>query len=197
MTITRYPDAHTEFPHSYFVWFDVPGAGTLDIPGWQYFNGQGLFIFDVIILVYDARFTQIDVAIIQNCERYQIPLYIVRSKADSHIRNVMEDIEPDSDEGDDEGDDEEICKRARQIFIDSTRGDFEQNLQKANLTKREVFIVSSSVMRALVAKRCNSRVSNSMIDEARLLEAVLKETYARLRKDYCTVVEQNMTRAGA
>ena len=54
MTITRYPDARTEFPYSHFVWFDAPGAGTLDIPGWQYFNKQGLFIFDVIILVYDA-----------------------------------------------------------------------------------------------------------------------------------------------
>lgn len=54
MTIKRYPDARTEFPYSHFVWFDVPGAGTLEIPGWQYFNKQGLFIFDVIILVYDT-----------------------------------------------------------------------------------------------------------------------------------------------
>ena len=52
--IDRYPDARAEFPHSHFVWFDVPGAGTLDIPGWQYFNSQGLFIFDVIVLVYDT-----------------------------------------------------------------------------------------------------------------------------------------------
>ena len=53
-TINRYPDARAEFPHSHFVWFDVPGAGTLNIPGWQYFNKQGLFIFDVIVLVYDT-----------------------------------------------------------------------------------------------------------------------------------------------
>lgn len=50
--INRYPDARAEF--SRLVWFDVPGAGTLDIPGWQYFNRQGLFIFNVIILVYDT-----------------------------------------------------------------------------------------------------------------------------------------------
>ena len=53
MAIDRYPDTRAEFPHSHFVWFDVPGAGTLDIPDWQYFNNQGLFIFDVIVLVYD------------------------------------------------------------------------------------------------------------------------------------------------
>ena len=54
MSITRYPDPHEELPHSRFIWFDVPGAGTLNVPGWQYFNQLGLFIFDIIILVYDT-----------------------------------------------------------------------------------------------------------------------------------------------
>jgi hypothetical protein len=102
----------------------------------------------------------------------------------------MKDIEPDSDEED--GDDGESYKQARQVFIHSTREDFEKNLQKANLPRRDVFIVSNSVMRALVAKRRNSRVSNTMIDEASLLEAVSKETHAGLRKNYLTVVKQNM-----
>ena len=53
-SITRYPDPHNELPHSRFIWFDIPGAGTLNVPGWQYFNEQGLFIFDIIILVYDV-----------------------------------------------------------------------------------------------------------------------------------------------
>jgi hypothetical protein len=104
----------------------------------------------------------------------------------------MMDIHPDSDE-------EIYYKQARQIFIDSTRGDFEKNLQKAQLTKRDVFIVSSIVMRALVTKKRNIKISKMMtrmIDEARLLEAILKGTYARLGKDYSTVVKQNMFRAG-
>ena len=54
MAITRYPDLRPELPYKRFVWFDCPGAGTLEIPGWQYFNQQGLFIFDVIFLVYDS-----------------------------------------------------------------------------------------------------------------------------------------------
>ena len=52
--ITRYPEPRKELPYNRLVWFDCPGAGTLEIPGWQYFNQQGLFIFDVIILVYDS-----------------------------------------------------------------------------------------------------------------------------------------------
>jgi len=53
MAITRYPDPRKELPYKRLVWFDCPGAGTLEIPGWQYFNQQGLFIFDIIVLVYD------------------------------------------------------------------------------------------------------------------------------------------------
>ena len=54
ISTTRYPDPHKELPRSRLVWYDVPGAGTLNVPGWQYFNEQGLFIFDIIILVYDS-----------------------------------------------------------------------------------------------------------------------------------------------
>ena len=54
MAITRYPEPRQELPYNRLVWFDCPGAGTLEIPGWQYFNQQGLFIFDVIVLVYDS-----------------------------------------------------------------------------------------------------------------------------------------------
>ena len=51
--LQRYPDPRKKMPYPRFVWYDVPGAGTSKIPGWQYFNRQGLFIFDFIILVYD------------------------------------------------------------------------------------------------------------------------------------------------
>ena len=52
MVITRYPDPREELPYKRFVWYDCPGAGTLKTPSWKYFNQQGLFIFDIIILVY-------------------------------------------------------------------------------------------------------------------------------------------------
>ena len=51
--LQKYRDPRKEMPYPRFVWYDVPGAGTSKIPGWQYFNSQGLFIFDFIILVYD------------------------------------------------------------------------------------------------------------------------------------------------
>lgn len=203
-SITRHPDPHDELPHSRFIWFDVPGAGTPNVPGWQYFNEQGLFIFDIIILVYDARFTQIDVTIIQHCERYRIPLFIVRSKADVQIKNILTD-QFDYDEGEEDAD--EIYKKhhsaARQILIDSTRKNLDKNLEKAKLSKREVFIISSNSMYALMTDKWNRRTIANVIDEANLLQAVLKEAHSRRygaqapTKDHLTVVMQNMRMAAS
>ena len=103
LQMTRYPDANPENP---YVWYDIPGAGTLKCRDWQYFNEQGLYVFDCIIVLFDNRFTMTDIAILVNARRFNIPTYIVRSKADQHIRNVMMDMGYDS-EGDE---DEEKCE---------------------------------------------------------------------------------------
>ncbi|KAI9569305.1 P-loop containing nucleoside triphosphate hydrolase protein, partial [Boletus coccyginus] len=118
--MARYPDVKPENP---FVWYDIPGAGTLKCRDWQYFNDQGLYIFDCIIMLFDNRFTMTDIAILVNARRFSIPTYIVRSKADQHIRNVMMDMGYDS-EGDDEEDVERrnrLYKAARKQFIEKTR----------------------------------------------------------------------------
>ena len=47
LQVARYPGANPSTP---FVWYDVPGAGTLKCHDWQYFNDQGLCVFDCIIV---------------------------------------------------------------------------------------------------------------------------------------------------
>jgi predicted GTPase len=54
MNTQRYPDLRKEDPFPRFVWFDIPGGGGGKITDWQYFNNQGLFILDVILVVYDT-----------------------------------------------------------------------------------------------------------------------------------------------
>jgi len=183
--ITRYPDPRKELPYKRFVWYDCPGAGTLKTPGWKYFNKQGLFIFDIIILVYATRFTEIDVSIIQNCELFNIPLFVVRSKADIDIKNIIthelcDENDSDSDlESDDNNlNSDDYQTRARQSLIDSTRKDLEENLKEAQLAKRDVFIVSNSVIFSLVAaKKLKEKIPE--IDETRLIEAILEAAHAR------------------
>jgi chemotaxis protein histidine kinase CheA len=174
LQMTRYPDANPENP---YVWYDIPGAGTIKCRDWQYFNDQGLYVFDCIIVLFDNRFTMTDVAILVNARRFNIPTYIVRSKADQHIRNVMMDMGYDS-EGDEEEDVErrnKLYKAARKQFIEKTRKSVKANLEDANLPDQRVYIVSNATMLTIVMHKTPKKT----IDEVELLNDLLNEAYTR------------------
>jgi len=174
LNMTRYPDANPENP---YVWYDIPGAGTLKCRDWQYFNDQGLYVFDCIIVLFDNRFTMTDIAILVNARRFNIPTYIVRSKADQHIRNVMMDMGYDS-EGDDEEDIERrnrLYKAARKQFVERTRKSVQANLEDANLPDQRVYIVSNSTLLSIVLNKTPKKT----IDEVDLLNDLLNEAYTR------------------
>ncbi|KIJ69768.1 hypothetical protein HYDPIDRAFT_104390 [Hydnomerulius pinastri MD-312] len=172
--LTRYPDANPEHP---FVWYDIPGAGTLKIPDWQYFNAQGLYVFDCIIILFDNRFTMTDIAILTNCRRFKIPTYIVRSKADQHIRNIMRDNGYDSDEDDDDdpGRRNKLYKAARKQFIQETRKNVKTNLENANMPDQRIYIISNDTMLSIVKEKTPKKT----IDELDLLTDLFSEAHAR------------------
>jgi hypothetical protein len=148
--ITRYPDPHR---HK-FIWYDVPGAGTPNVPAWQYFNTQGLYVFDCMVILMDMRMTTIDISILMDCARFGIPTYIVRSKSNQHIRNLMADAGYDSD--DDDPDDSSQARRlefynsARENFISETQRTVRECLRDANLPQQRVYIVSKEGLRSIV-----------------------------------------------
>ncbi|KIK34995.1 hypothetical protein CY34DRAFT_604741 [Suillus luteus UH-Slu-Lm8-n1] len=164
MAITRYPDPNAEYP---YVWYDVPGAGTPNIPEWQYFNAQGLYIYDCIIVLFDNRFTMTDIVILTNCRRFKIPTYIVRSKADQHIHNIMKDMGYDSD--DDEVQKKRYYHVARQELIEQTRQSVKDNLEDANIPDQKVYIVSHETMLGVVKAKRPKKV----IDEIELLNDLI------------------------
>ncbi|KAI6045813.1 interferon-inducible GTPase-domain-containing protein [Pisolithus marmoratus] len=169
----RYPDPNPQYP---LVWYDIPGAGTLKIPDWQYFNAQGLYVFDCIIVLFDNRFTMTDVAILSNCARFNIPAFIVRSKADQHIRNVMREMGYDSDDDDDDvGSRDRLYQEARQHFIEETRENIKSNLENANLPDRRVYIVSNDTLLSIVKGRSPKKA----IDEIELVRDIMNQTLAR------------------
>lgn len=172
-TIGRYRDSNRRLP---FVWYDIPGAGTLNQPGWQYFNNQGLFVFDCIIVLVGDRFTQTDLAILENCRRFQIPTYIVRSKADFHVRNLMNDMGYDSDDDDDESQYETMYNPARERYISDTQATVQQNLGDAMLPVQNVYLVSNKVLLSAVKKRT---LPKTALDEMELLKDLLEEACAR------------------
>ena len=161
-----------------FAWYDVPGSGTLKIPDWQYFNSQGLFVFDCVIVLFNNRFTMTDQAILTNCRRFKIPTFIVRSKADQHIRNLMQEMGYDSDA---EAETREgMYKAARERFITETRRSVKENLLAAQLPDQRVYIVSHKTLLAIVRDKSPKRT----VDELDLLRDLYGEAYSSHRHPF-------------
>ena len=92
----------------------------------------------------------------------------------------MRDNGYDENDRDDIADEEfdDLQRRARQLLIDSTKKNLEDNLKKVELDKRDVFIVSSSVIFSIVNGKAIKKIP-PLIDEARLMESILKTAHAR------------------
>lgn len=177
LKVARFPDADSANP---FVWYDIPGAGTLQVRDWQYFNDQGLYIFDAIIVLVDNRFTATDVAILRNCRRFKIPSYIVRSKADGHIRNTMREAGYDSDDEDrDVSSRPRLEKEARDHLVSETRENIRNNLKAAELPDQYVYIVSNSTVLSVITGAVSKKVEKKIIDEYKLVEDFLREARQR------------------
>ncbi|KAF8454113.1 interferon-inducible GTPase-domain-containing protein [Kalaharituber pfeilii] len=82
--IARYPDPR----YPWIVWFDIPGGGTTECPATGYFDHNGLYLMDFIIVVCGDRFSELDVEILKGARRWNITAVVVRSKSDIHIRNL-------------------------------------------------------------------------------------------------------------
>ncbi|KDQ50086.1 hypothetical protein JAAARDRAFT_711288 [Jaapia argillacea MUCL 33604] len=171
--VTGYPDPDPKNP---FIWYDIPGAGTLEIPDWQYFNAQGLFVFDCIIVLIDNRFSATDIAILENCKRFNIPSYIVRSKANQHVLNIMNDMGYDfmTDDGTQRA---QLLPAARARFIAETRQSVKANLEKAGLSPKRVYIVSKDAMVPVIQGKAMRK--DALMDEVELVEDILKEATRR------------------
>ncbi|KAG2035917.1 interferon-inducible GTPase-domain-containing protein [Suillus americanus] len=171
--VIRYPDPR---PDSRIIWYDVPGAGTPDVPDWHYFNALGLYIFDCIIVLIDNRVSESDLAIIRACQQFiNVEVFIVRSKSDQHINNMACDrLPPGFDPCDSGIDDKTRChflqikSEERMRFIDETRQNVQMNLENKNLFPQKVYIICKDAMLAI----WNSSHSPKAIDEAELLNDV-------------------------
>ncbi|KAI6013680.1 hypothetical protein BKA83DRAFT_4359268 [Pisolithus microcarpus] len=169
MEISRYVD--TTHPEQ-FAWYDVPGSGTLGTPDWQYFNSQGLYVFDCVLVLVNNRFTVTDQAILRNCHHFQIPTFIVRSKSDQHILNLMMDMGFDSDVEDTDSR-EQFFNIARERYISGTRQSVKDNLATANLPDQRVYIVSKKTL----FSAAQNRQPMGMIDEVELLTDLYSVAY--------------------
>ncbi|PCH37645.1 hypothetical protein WOLCODRAFT_52224, partial [Wolfiporia cocos MD-104 SS10] len=161
----RYPDPDNTRP---YVWYDIPGAGTLEISDWQYFNDHGLYIFDCIVVLFDTRFFETDVAILKHCVHFGIPSFIVRSKSEVHVQNIYNELLEFLIEEDDI-DEEQLRMDARVEYIGETRESVAHNLGRAGLSRQPIFCIDrTNLLRIVQGKR-----TPDAIDEAKLLRTML------------------------
>jgi GTP-binding protein EngB required for normal cell division len=201
LQVTRYPDPRSELPYSRFVWYDLPGAGTVAVSSEQYFETQDLSAYDCIIIMYGERFTNI-VDIIEKCLISGIPTFIVRNKADQLIGNMVQD-ETDSSPGDDGYD--WIYQEFKSKYIDATKSDFDMHKevmaevlfedypgQQWRLLRQRVYMVSAANVRSLMQAgvEIGGGASKSKnIDEVLLVEHVLREAVPKRRSARWSVQE--------
>ncbi|KAK0434281.1 interferon-inducible GTPase-domain-containing protein [Armillaria borealis] len=189
--VTAYPDPNPSNP---FLWFDVPGSGTLSCSDWTYFNNQGLFIFDAIIVLFNDRFTATDAAILKNAERYNIPTYIVRSKSDIHVGNLVQKTRRVP------GARREPAKAlddARKEYMTKTRDSVRTNLMKNDppLRSQRVYTVSRDTFTLMI--REEPLEDSLVLDEHELWKDILQDAFSRRsEKSYGSMAEL-MRKAGS
>ncbi|KIK53855.1 hypothetical protein GYMLUDRAFT_178359 [Collybiopsis luxurians FD-317 M1] len=203
VSIGRYEDPHPD--RSKFVWYDIPGAGTINVSHSGYFIKQGLYIFDAIIVLFDSRFVDTDISILENCKKFNIPAFIVRSKSDEHIKAIADEMreELDEDESEDEEDvrskDREVRRTridadARDQYVTLTRQNVKENLRKVGLDEEQkVYLISRRTLLRIV--RGKQAAPTKLIDEYDLIKDVMAAI--KERRINTPAFKPNPTRSGS
>ncbi|KAF9059575.1 interferon-inducible GTPase-domain-containing protein, partial [Rhodocollybia butyracea] len=185
--IGRYEDPNPD--RSRFVWYDIPGAGTASISSPDYFNKQGLYIFDAIIVLFDSRFVDTDISILKNCKKFNIPAFIVRSKSDVHMKAIA-DEKREALEVDESEDEEDVRSKEREVrmkridadakgwYISLTRQNVKENLKKAGLDEEQrIYLISRRTLLRIV--RGQQVAPMKLVDEYELIKDILTTVKGR------------------
>eukprot|EP01055_Gregarina_sp_Pseudo9_P001415 Gregarina_sp_Pseudo_9__1414@NODE_1946_length_1238_cov_27_412844_g1803_i0_p1_GENE_NODE_1946_length_1238_cov_27_412844_g1803_i0NODE_1946_length_1238_cov_27_412844_g1803_i0_p1_ORF_typecomplete_len349_score63_84IIGP/PF05049_13/6_1e02IIGP/PF05049_13/5e52MMR_HSR1/PF01926_23/5_4e07FeoB_N/PF02421_18/6_5e07ABC_tran/PF00005_27/5_7e06RsgA_GTPase/PF03193_16/4_8e05RsgA_GTPase/PF03193_16/6_2e02AIG1/PF04548_16/2_4e03AIG1/PF04548_16/0_00031Roc/PF08477_13/0_00035AAA_29/PF13555_6/0_00059KAP_NTPase/PF07693_14/9e02 len=159
------------------VWYDIPGAGTIKVDRWHYFKKQCLCGFEAVILVWNNRFVDTDIEILTECQKRRIPCFVVRSKCDVDLKNILRDIQDELSLSDDS--DAKLPPPAQKRYTESIaafRRDNQAVLNEAcakkNLRPQNVYLVNARTMREVVLRSREPNVDSSglKLDERKLLE---------------------------
>jgi hypothetical protein len=118
------------------------------------------------------RVTKLDISILDNCRRFKIPAFIVRSKADNHIRQTIKDLGYTKKR---KAEKERFYTEACEKFVSGTRKNLEETLLSADLPNQRVYIISSETL----CKLASGKQAEKIIDEKSLIRDVCSATYDR------------------
>ena len=180
--IGRYPDPNRSGPKAKFVWYDIPGSGTLLQPGPQYFNAHGLFVFDIILVLFGGRFSQQDLVILEHAAHFKVPTFLIRSKSNQYIENIIrEELDYEGVQSGPEF--EAVYRQARELYERETKQSVRKNLGTGGYhdPNQKVYLISAPGMRAYVnnVPEESLQPTSRWIDEAQLIEDIAKSIVRR------------------
>lgn len=77
------------------IW-DLPGIGTATFPQATYLKRMGIRYFDVVILVTSTRFTEAELLLAEELQKFKVPYFMVRNKVDVDVASEIDDEEEDA-----------------------------------------------------------------------------------------------------
>lgn len=155
--VTRYEDPRPNFP---FAWYDIPGSGTASIPAESYFNSQGLFALDCVVVVVSNSFTAHDAQLVRQCAELCIPTYIVRSRSDTAIEDMRKD-DPTLD-----------VDQAKALYIREASENIARGLRDFKLEDQRCYLVNKWCMLRVVQGESEPQAE---IHESELILDILRE----------------------
>jgi len=72
------------------IW-DLPGAGTPRFPQGTYVKDMGLRYFDMVVLITAERFTEAERLLKDELDHWNVPYFLVRSKADVSVTSMIDE----------------------------------------------------------------------------------------------------------
>lgn len=98
--------------------WDLPGAGTPNFPQATYLKRMGIRYFDVAILVTSSRFTEAELMLATELEKFNVPFFMVRNKVDIDIDSEV--VKAEESLIDDDGEEHELSKSQRTLVAEQT-----------------------------------------------------------------------------
>eukprot|EP01055_Gregarina_sp_Pseudo9_P001175 Gregarina_sp_Pseudo_9__1174@NODE_1772_length_1338_cov_236_709007_g1641_i0_p1_GENE_NODE_1772_length_1338_cov_236_709007_g1641_i0NODE_1772_length_1338_cov_236_709007_g1641_i0_p1_ORF_typecomplete_len350_score63_36IIGP/PF05049_13/6_1e41FeoB_N/PF02421_18/3_3e09RsgA_GTPase/PF03193_16/1_5e05RsgA_GTPase/PF03193_16/5_9MMR_HSR1/PF01926_23/7_4e05ATP_bind_1/PF03029_17/7_9ATP_bind_1/PF03029_17/0_048MeaB/PF03308_16/5_8e02MeaB/PF03308_16/0_0011KAP_NTPase/PF07693_14/8_6e02KAP_NTPase/PF07693_14/0_0023AAA_15/PF13 len=166
------------------VWGDAPGIASLDVPSWDYFKNQCLYLFDAIILIWDTRLMDSDIAILTHCRNLKIPCLVVRTKCDLILQTVEQEIKDEmGDPGPSKQQKKEYTDKFKlryeqeiTKFREDSKATFDKMCEEQQLPKHQLFLVCNRGIYRSLHTFSASTTDVTMLDEDEFLEALQRRT---------------------
>jgi len=96
------------------IW-DLPGIGTPSYPQVNYLKRMGIRYFDVVLLMTSTRFTEAELMLTEELQKFQVPFFLIRNKVDTDVESEIIKEEDGLD-----GDDDALSEESRTTVSEQT-----------------------------------------------------------------------------